>query len=96
MFLDKKTWDNLKNPEKIQILTKSITERIRSSKFLYLFLAIRYMGKMITPSQITEYTSAKGIKDVSGSIKVVYQPPPSILARAQTYDNNYMMHIQAL
>jgi hypothetical protein len=96
MFLDKKTWDNLKTPEKIQFLTRSIAERIRGFKFLYLFLAIRYMGKMGTTSQLTEYSSVKGIKDVSGSVRVVYQPPASILARAQTYDNNYLMHIQAL
>lgn len=94
MFLDKKPWDNLETPEKIQSLTKSIAERIRAFKFLFLFLSIRYMGKMRTPSQLREYNSVKGVKDVPGSIKVVYQPPPTILSHAQTY-NNYLMHIRA-
>jgi hypothetical protein len=95
MFLDKKPWDNLETPEKIQLLTKNIAKRVRGFKFLYLFLAIRYMGKMITLSRPTENASASGVEDIAGIDKVVYQPLPSIHTGAPNVLNNYMMHTRA-
>jgi hypothetical protein len=101
MLLNRRPWDNLETPEKIQMLTTDISE---IQKFA-LLTTNQYKQQMelvleiindLTTNLATNDARVTGVEDVSGFDKVVHQPQPRILARAQNVINNYVMHIRAL
>jgi hypothetical protein len=109
MLLNKRPWDNLETPDKIQFLTGRISE-IHD----YLLTTNEYKQQMelvieiindLSKNLATNNASVSEVEDVSGFEEVVHQPQAVISARTNPVKhnsrtknviNNYMMHLHPL
>lgn len=100
MFLNKRPWDNLETPEKIQMLSQNISEihdyLLTSNQYKHQMELVIEIIDDLSKKLATENAEITGEEEVSSFGEVVHQPLPTIRARVQNVFNNFITQIYAL